>query len=152
MATERNVIPTATVGRLEIVTHEGRLQELSFTTAKPTTTRLRGPLAGELARYFRGESTDFAGVPIDLGRSTPFERRVYEATKRIPFGKVATYGQIAKAIGSPKASRAVGQALGKNPIAIVIPCHRVLASDGLGGFSGGLSHKRQLLRLEGVLR
>jgi methylated-DNA-[protein]-cysteine S-methyltransferase len=152
MSPVRNVIPTKVVGPLEVVTHEGRLQELSFTTAKPTTSRLDGPLGGELARYFRGESTDFAAVPMDLDGSTPFERRVYAATKRIPFGKVATYGQIAKAIGEPNASRAVGNALGKNPIAIVIPCHRVVASDGLGGFSGGLSHKRQLLRLEGVLQ
>lgn len=151
MSPERKVIPTP-VGHLEIVTHDGRLQELSFTTAKATQAPLRGPLASDLARYLRGESTDFAKIPLDLDHATPFERRVYEATKRIPFGKVATYGQIARAIGEPNASRAVGQALGKNPIAIVIPCHRVVASDGkLGGFSAGLSYKRRLLRLEGVL-
>ncbi len=70
----------------------------------------------------------------------------------IPFGNVASYGQVAKAIGMQGAARAVGQALGNNPVAIVIPCHRVIASDGsLGGFSSGLNWKRKLLRHEGVL-
>jgi methylated-DNA-[protein]-cysteine S-methyltransferase len=152
MSSERNVIPTP-VGRLEIVTRDGRLRELSFTTAKPTRAAAYGPLGSDLTRYLSGESTDFADVALDLDGATPFERCVYEATKRVPFGKVATYGQIARAIGKPKASRAVGQALGKNPIAIVIPCHRIISSDGgLGGFSAGLPYKRKLLRLEGVLR
>ncbi len=89
---------------------------------------------------------------MDLSGCTPFERRVYEATRAIPFGKVATYGQIAKVIGRPRSQRAVGNALGKNPIGIVIPCHRVVGFDSLGGYTGGLEHKKRLLRFEGVLR
>lgn len=89
-------------------------------------------------RYFAGEPSSFEDLPLDLNDCTEFERTVYAATRAIPFGKVATYGQIAKAIGKPGAARAVGRALGRNPISIVIPCHRVVASDGLGGFTGGI--------------
>ena len=149
MDSERHVVSTP-VGNLEIVTCEARLRELSFTKARPTERAMTGPLAEDLSRYFQGESTDFNDVELELADASPFERRVYEATKSVSFGRVATYGQIARAIGSPNASRAVGNALGKNPIAIVIPCHRVVASDGLGGFSAGLSYKRKLLRLEGT--
>jgi methylated-DNA-[protein]-cysteine S-methyltransferase len=80
---------------------------------------------------------------------------VLQTARRIPMGSVWTYGQVARTIGQPKASRAVGQALGRNPIPIVIPCHRVVAADGgLGGYSGGggLESKRLLLRLEGALQ
>jgi len=147
---ERRVLATR-LGRVELVTEGGRLRELSFTQAKPT----RGgsdPIGVEIQEYFRGKRKDLRDIPVDLSDSTRFERRVYEATRHIPFGKVATYGQIARAIGKPNAQRAVGQALGKNPIGIVIPCHRVVASDGLGGFTGGLEYKKKLLRHEGVLR
>ncbi len=82
---------------------------------------------------------------------TPFQRKVYEAILKIPKGQVQTYGQVARVIGKPKAARAVGQALKKNRWAPQIPCHRVVASAGLGGYSGGLSRKRQLLRREGAL-
>lgn len=147
---ERRVLATR-LGRVELVTEGGRLRELGFTRAKPT----RGgsdPIGVEIQEYFRGKRKDLRDIPVDLSDSTRFERRVYEATRHIPFGKVATYGQIARAIGKPNAQRAVGQALGKNPIGIVIPCHRVVASDGLGGFTGGLEYKKKLLRHEGVLR
>lgn len=139
------------VGNLEIVTKAGRLRELSFTNTKPTaggTDRIDE----EIREFFRGRRTDLRDIPLDLTDCTAFQRRVYEATRRIPFGKVATYGQIAKAIGQPDAQRAVGQALGRNPIGLVIPCHRVVAADGLGGFTGGLEHKKRLLRFEGVLK
>ncbi len=147
---ERQVLSTP-IGGVEIVTERGRLSSLTLTGRKPTPGSPKGPIARELERFFRGETRDLSGIPVDLGGSTPFERRVYEATRRIPFGKVATYGQIAKAIGKAGAPRAVGQALGRNPISIVIPCHRVVASDGLGGFTGGLAWKKKLLRFEGAL-
>ncbi len=141
------------LGGVELWTEGGRLKALHLTRRKPATGSSSDPIAREVQRYFRGEAESLRDIPVDLGGSTEFERQVYEATRRIPFGKVATYGQIAKAIGKPKAPRAVGQALGKNPIAIVIPCHRVVASDGsLGGFTDGLSWKRKLLRHEGVLK
>jgi methylated-DNA-[protein]-cysteine S-methyltransferase len=93
-------------------------------------------------------------LPVDLDRLTPFQVTVLQAARSIPSGSVWTYGQLARTIGSPKASRAVGQALGRNPVPIVIPCHRVVASDGsLGGYSGGggLQSKRFLLGLEGAI-
>lgn len=146
---ERHVIATP-VGGVEIATEGGRLKEVSLTDKAPTKTS-RDPLVRAMRAFFRGERKDLSDLPVDLSGATEFERSVYEATRRIPFGKVATYGQVAKAIGKPNAQRAVGQALGKNPIGIVIPCHRVVASNGLGGFTGGLRGKRKLLRFEGVL-
>ena len=111
----------------------------------PTT-----PVARDLARYFSGETVDFEDYEVDLTDYTDFQRRVYEETRAIPPGEVRTYGEIARAIGKPGASRAVGNALGRNPACIVTPCHRVVAANGgLGGFTGGLAWKRALLRLEG---
>lgn len=148
--TERHVIDTP-VGGVEVVIDAGRLKGLSFTHARPTAST-RDPIVREIRSFFRKERTDLRDIPLDLSESTEFERKVYAATRHIPFGKVATYGQIAKAIGDPNAQRAVGQALGRNPIGLVIPCHRVVASNGLGGFTGGLAWKKKLLRFEGVLR
>lgn len=147
---ERHVIATP-IGGVEIGTDAGHLVLLHLTNARPTG-RTRDPIVREVQAFFRGERTDLRDIPVDLGGRTEFEQRVYAATRRIPFGKVATYGQVAKAIGQPKAQRAVGQALGKNPVAVVIPCHRVVAADGLGGFTGGIHWKKRLLRFEGVLR
>ncbi len=147
---ERKVFATP-MGNVEIVTIAGRLRELSFTRSRPTKGG-EDRIDREVLAYFRRRRKDLRGIPVDLSACTPFQRRVYEATRRIPFGKVATYGQIAKAIGQPNAQRAVGQALGKNPIGVVIPCHRVVGFDSLGGFTGGLEHKKRLLRFEGVLR
>lgn len=146
----RSVLATP-LGNVEIVTEAGRLRELGFTRARPTS-QSRGRIESEVREYFVGTRRDLQDIPVDLSGCTPFERRVYEATRHIPFGKVATYGQIAKAIGAPRAQRAVGNALGKNPIGVVIPCHRVVGWDSLGGFTGGLEHKKRLLRHEGVLR
>ena len=107
----------------------------------------------QVREYLLGERTEF-DLALDMRLMTDFQRTVLQATQAVPHGSVATYGEIAKRIGKPKAARAVGQALGRNPIPLVIPCHRVLASDGsLGGYSGGggLATKRQLLQLEGAL-
>jgi O-6-methylguanine DNA methyltransferase len=111
------------------------------------------PIAGQLQAYFAGERSKF-DFPLDLQRLTPFQVSVLQAARRIPAGTVWTYRQIAEAVGKPNASRAVGQALGRNPVPIVIPCHRVIASDGsLGGYSGGggLESKKYLLTLEKAL-
>lgn len=139
-------------GGVEVQTEGGRLTELNLTDARGTRTPRKDRVAAALARYFRGERVTFEDLEVDLGGATPFQQRVYEATRAIPYGKVATYGQIAKAIGKPNAQRAVGQALNRNPVAIVIPCHRVVASDGIGGFGSPSHWKRDLLRLEGALR
>ncbi len=89
---------------------------------------------------------------LDLSLSahgTPFQRRVWQTIQDIPYGSLKTYGDVAQMMGAPGAARAVGTALGKNPIPIVIPCHRVVAAHGIGGFTGGLVIKRALLHLEG---
>lgn len=104
-----------------------------------------------LLRYFQGEAVDFSEVPVDLSATTPFRRRVLEASRSIPFGSVVTYGYLAALIGEPAASRAVGGALGSNPVPVVVPCHRVVGSGGqLTGFTGGLHRKETLLALEGL--
>jgi len=109
-----------------------------------------GALARELSDYAAGRSRSFS-VPIDLNGLTAFHRRVLMATARIPYGDVVSYGTIAAAVGQPGASRAVGNALGGNPVPILIPCHRVIASGGrIGGFTGGLRAKRRLLSVEGI--
>lgn len=103
----------------------------------------------ELVAYFAGELTRFT-VSVDLSSVTDFTARVLRATGRIPFGRIQSYGEVAHRIGSPGASRAVGVALGRNPVPILVPCHRVTAaSGGIGGFTGGLKIKRALLRVEG---
>jgi O-6-methylguanine DNA methyltransferase len=89
--------------------------------------------------------------PLDLAGGTAFQQSIWRVLRRIPAGRTRSYGEIAKAIGKPNASRAVGGACGANPIPILVPCHRVLAANGkLGGFSGGLDWKRTLLAREGV--
>jgi methylated-DNA-[protein]-cysteine S-methyltransferase len=110
--------------------------------------RRADPVARELDQYFNGKRRAF-DVAVDLSPLTDFQRRILTATARVPFGDVSTYAAVAAKAGSEKASRAAGQALGSNPIPIVVPCHRVLASDGsLGGYSGGLDAKRALLHME----
>ncbi len=110
--------------------------------------RRADPVARELEQYFAGRRRAFE-VPFDLSPLTDFQRRVLRATAHVAFGDVSTYAQVAARAGSRGASRAAGQALGANPIPIVVPCHRILAADGtLGGYAGGLGTKRRLLALE----
>lgn len=109
-------------------------------------------LVDQLNEYFAGERTAF-DVKVDLSGLTRFQRSVLEATLAIPYGMVKSYKEVADAVGNPGAARAVGGALANNPISIVVPCHRVIASDGtIGGYSsaGGTAAKRRLLELEGV--
>ena len=98
--------------------------------------------------YFKGYAVDFS-EKLNLSQATRFERAVWETTRRIPRGETRSYGWVADQIGQRLASRAVGQALGRNPLPIIIPCHRVLTGSGkLGGFGGGLVMKQYLLKLE----
>lgn len=110
--------------------------------------RCADPVVRELGQYFAGRRRAF-DVAVDLSPLTDFQRRILRATARVGFGSVSTYARVAAKAGSEKGSRAAGQALGANPIPIVVPCHRILASDGtLGGYAGGLDVKRRLLALE----
>jgi methylated-DNA-[protein]-cysteine S-methyltransferase len=104
--------------------------------------------ARQLNEYFAGVRRAFS-VPFDLRGSSGFMKKVYKVTQKIPFGEVRTYGWIADRIREPYSARAVGRAMGLNPVPVIIPCHRVVASDGtLGGFGGGLSLKKWLLAHE----
>ncbi len=103
----------------------------------------------ELDDYFEGRRRDF-DLDVDLSLVRGFGARVLEITARIPYGECSTYKEVAEEAGSPRGARAAGNALGANPIPIVVPCHRVLhSSGGLGGYTGGLDRKRQLLAIEG---
>ena len=105
-------------------------------------------LMERLKAYFRGYEATFPDK-LDLSGATPFQCEVWEATRLIPYGETRSYAWIAGQIKKPKAFRATGQALGKNPLPILVPCHRVLASNGtLGGFTGGIDAKKHLLNLE----
>jgi methylated-DNA-[protein]-cysteine S-methyltransferase len=113
------------------------------------------PVLREAARqvdaYFEGRLTAF-DLPLDLAAGTPFQARVWEALQAIPRGSTVSYAQVAARLGQPTAMRAVGAAVGRNPVSIVVPCHRVVGAGGaLTGYAGGLERKTALLRLEGVL-
>jgi len=134
------------------VDDDGRLVEIRLDGSLPDGQRaVRGGGAArtQLDEYFAGRRREFT---LELAPSgTPFQLQVWQALRAIPFGVLCSYGDIARAIGRPKAVRAVGQANGANPLPIVVPCHRVIASDGtIGGYTSGLANKHRLLALEGV--
>jgi O-6-methylguanine DNA methyltransferase len=156
-----HTIMDSPIGPLTLVTREGGLAGLYMTqhrhmpplgtfgpevhvTAIPVLART----AEQLAAYFAGDTGTF---DIDLSTlGTPFQRRVWAALRDIPYGETVSYGELAAALGQPTASRAVGLANGKNPISIIVPCHRVVGADGsMTGYGGGLERKRWLLSFEG---
>lgn len=144
------------VGRLLLVGSSKGLQALQFQDGAnplsigPTWKKAREPFRDVLAQlkeYFDGSRTRFQ-IPLNL-HGTPFQRQVWQALQGIPYGRTVSYGQIAKKVRSPQASRAVGAANGQNPVSIIVPCHRVIGSNGkLVGYGGGLSIKTALLELE----
>ena len=107
------------------------------------------PVVDQIVHYLAGRRTSF-DVELDLSHMTPFQQAVLLETARIPRGATASYAEIARRAGRPGAFRAVGNTMNMNPIPLVIPCHRVVGSNGIGGYGGGLAVKRQLLALEGV--
>ena len=160
------------LGALLAVTRDGTLVRLSF-AASPEEARTRArqelgqntggraaredphavplpELARQLEEYFAGRRRLFE-LPV-APEGTEFQRRVWEELARIPWGETRSYGEIARAVGRPGASRAVGMANNRNPLAVVVPCHRVIGADGsLTGYGAGLDRKEHLLRLEGIL-
>jgi methylated-DNA-[protein]-cysteine S-methyltransferase len=128
---------------------EGIFEQLGISPEQATRSPHRfRDLMERLVAYFAGHRVDFPDR-LDLSAVTAFRRKVWMATRLIPYGETRSYTWVAQQVEKPKAVRAVGQALGSNPLPVIIPCHRVLASNGeLGGFSGGLEMKRFLLHLE----
>lgn len=131
---------------------EARLARVSRgEPAAPPYPHAIAALIVDIQALLRGERIDFSSVTLDLARLPEFDRRVYDITRAIPAGSTATYGDVATKLGDVGLSRVVGQALGRNPIPIVIPCHRVVAAGGeIGGFSatGGAATKRRILDIE----
>jgi methylated-DNA-[protein]-cysteine S-methyltransferase len=146
------------IGGLKLVASDRGLAAILWENDNPRRVRLANVVENtehrmllrtekELNEYFRGKRKAFT-VPLDM-RGTPFQKQVWEALLGIPYGETRTYGQLANQLGNPKATRAVGAANGRNPIAIIVPCHRVIGFDRkLIGFAGGLDAKALLLRLE----
>jgi methylated-DNA-[protein]-cysteine S-methyltransferase len=146
------------VGKLKLVASDKGLVAILWEKDKPRRVPLselaendQHPVLVEterqLGEYFTGKRKTFS-VALDM-RGTPFQKNVWEALLAIPFGETRTYGQFAKQLGNPRAMRAVGAANGRNPVSIIVPCHRVIGSSGkLTGFAGGLETKAQLLNLE----
>lgn len=144
------------VGPLYLLSNGSQLLQIAFGAAEPAAGAVeRGDpvlrrAAAQLREYFAGRRRTFELPLAPLG--TDFQRAVWRALAEIPWGETRSYGDIARSIGRPRAVRAVGAANGRNPLPIVVPCHRVVGSDGaLTGFAGGLTVKRQLLALEGSL-
>ena len=124
--------------------------ELPGSEAEPPQDLDLPALLAKLRRYFEGQPITF-GEPLDPTIGTEFQRTVWTLTREIPRGQTRTYGQLARMAGSPGAARAVGQAMARNPWPIIVPCHRVLGSDGsLTGFGGGVEMKRKMLQREGA--
>ncbi len=164
---ERNCVWTTLatpIGRLAIEASPRGLRRLEFSgrvpadvgqqPAGPEAKQARQHLATalrELREYFAGRRSTFS-VPLDL-EGTAYQQRVWHALQCVPFGKTLSYGKLAREIGARGGARAVGRACATNPVPVVVPCHRVIGSDGaLHGFGGGLWRKEQLLELEGVKR
>lgn len=150
------------VGQLKLVASDKGLTAILWENDNPTRVRLgmltrneNHPILLEaerqLGEYFAGKRQTFS-IALDM-KGTPFQKNVWEQLLAIPFGETRSYGQLARALGKPQAMRAVGAANGRNPISIIVPCHRVIGSSGkLTGFAGGLEIKARLLSLEKIPR
>ena len=141
------------IGPLTLIASEEGLVALEFGKKKRKDciddSKRLAPYRKQLDEYFAGKREDFT-IPLDI-RGTDFQKRCWQQLLKIPYGQTRSYRQIAEAVGNRNAVRAVGLANGQNPIAIIVPCHRVIASDGtLCGYGGGLDIKEELLRLEGA--
>jgi methylated-DNA-[protein]-cysteine S-methyltransferase len=146
------------VGKLKLVASDKGLVAILWEKDSPRRVRLNEPVENkehfvlvkterQLGEYFGGKRKAFS-IALDM-RGTRFQKDVWEALLAIPFGETRSYGQLAKQLGNPRASRAVGAANGRNPVSIIVPCHRVIGSSGkLTGFAGGLATKAHLLGLE----
>jgi methylated-DNA-[protein]-cysteine S-methyltransferase len=132
---------------------ETRIRRQAGTSARVQPPRTIALVIGKVQRYFEGEAVDFSRVAVDLSAEPDFERQVYKALRGVSWGLTVSYGELALLAGSPRAARAVGRAMAKNPLPVIVPCQRVLAAGGaIGGFSahGGRTTKQRMLALERV--
>lgn len=139
------------IGLLQISADQRKLRGVALVDGRTEEERpnhVTEQAKTQLAEYFAGQRTEFS--LFFLCNGTDFQRQVWSKLSEIPYGKAVTYGHLAAAIGQPTACRAVANAVGQNPYLILLPCHRVVAADGIGGFSAGLEAKKQLLTLEGI--
>ena len=154
------------VGRLAIAAHDGRVCALWFGSEpqvrallarwfpgeKVSSSKDPGGAVSALTAYFAGDLKALDAIEVEL-HGTPFQQRVWRRLRSVPAGSTASYGQIARAVGAPNAVRAVGAANGANPVALIVPCHRIIGSNGsLTGYGGGLDRKRWLLTHESPAR
>jgi len=142
------------LGPLQITGSASGIERIAFvrkSVPSGTVPSCARTCARQLKEYFGGKGRGFSGLKLHLA-GTAFQRKVWEELKRIPFGKTVTYGDLARRIGHPRAAQAVGSAVRKNPLLIIVPCHRVIpARGGAGKYAGGERRKRKLLELEGAI-
>ena len=166
MALIEYVIYESSIGNLSLIAKDGRLVALEMTQEDeyrfarllniryPQAVRTEKPFNRVrllLDRYLRGQKVDF-DIPVDISAETPFTQKVLRVLQGIPYGEVRSYLWVGKQIGRKMAAQAIGQAVKRNPIPIIIPCHRVIREDGtIGGFSSGVNMKRRLLAIENVV-
>lgn len=132
---------------------EGRGQSAEYVKSSEDMPRWVIKLIHQIQKHFAGQPLSFQKVPVDWSSITPFFERVYREVQSMGVGEIASYGEVAQRVGSPKASRAVGQAMARNPVPLIVPCHRVVSHGmKMGGFSagGGVKTKKKMLELEGV--
>ena len=145
------------IGWIDIIAAENQILSASFSEEAPSSGPTFPPNLPVLTRtiklldlYFAGGPIDFIEISVQLAYTTDLQQQVWNVVRQIPYGEVRTYQWIADQIGRPKSARSIGNAVGANPVSILIPCHRVIRSNGgLGGYGGGVERKRQLLALEG---
>lgn len=152
-ASEAELFVPSPIGALRLVSRDGVIERLDFSQSDASGARaitvqpLLKEAADQLDAYFAGRLRSFS-LPLRLN-GTPFFHAVWDELTRVPYGELSTYGELASRLGKPGAARAVGMALNRNPIAIIIPCHRVVGSNArLVGYAGGLDRKRYLIELE----
>ena len=156
LSQESSITFKSPIGLIRVFESNGKVTSIDLAVGGSKETSSTNPILvkakNEIDSYFAGSLMKFT-LPVDLTKGTPFQRAVWQEINKIKFGQVKTYADIARAIGKPLAARAVGGAVGSNPIPLVIGCHRVLGSSGkITGYSGGkgLPTKRVLLKLEGI--
>jgi len=135
----------------ELWLHDGRVVEVDHPRPNRSVSSGSHALGRRLTGWFRGSRDDFGDVELDLDWCTPFQRALVDALRAVPYGETVTYGELAALAGRPGAARAAGSLCAANRFAVIVPCHRVVAAGGLGGYGGiGLAYKRRLLALEAL--